>query len=239
MSRARTCFGVWILGALGLGGCGDSGSSDAAGGSGANVGDGGSNGPGFMVGGGGEGANNNQGGNCLPNLVGTVRDAHPGGTAHTTGPAEFDQWYRDVADVNQAISFTITPVIDDTGLLTYDNMAFFPIDGQGFGDQGNEHNFHFTFELHMEFAYQGGEVFTFTGDDDLWVFINDRLAIDLGGLHPSQSETIDLDARAAELGIVPGTSYPLDLFHAERHTNASNFRVQTSLSFTNCDPIIY
>jgi fibro-slime domain-containing protein len=165
--------------------------------------------------------------------------AHPGGTIYTTGPAEFDQWYRDVAGVNMAISYTIVPTIGPNGELLYDNSAFFPIDGQGFGNEGNEHNFHFTFELHMEFAYKGGEVFTFTGDDDLWVFINDRLAIDLGGLHPAQSETIDLDARAAELGITPGTTYPLDLFHAERHTNASNFRIESNLEFTNCDPIVY
>jgi fibro-slime domain-containing protein len=185
-------------------------------------------------------------GNGLPGLVETTLGAdhkpvyaHPGGTANTTGPAEFDQWYRDTAGVNIAIPFTITPMIDNDGALVYDNSAFFPIDGQGFGDEGNPHNFGFTFELHMEFAYKGGEVFTFTGDDDLWVFINDQLAIDLGGLHPALSATIDLDARAAELGITPGTTYPLDLFHAERHTTASNFRIQSSLDFTNCAPIIY
>jgi fibro-slime domain-containing protein len=116
---------------------------------------------------------------------------------------------------------------------------FFPIDGQGFGNEGQAHNFGFTFELHMEFAYKGGEVFTFSGDDDLWVFINDRLAIDLGGLHPEQPEVLDVDAAAASLGLVVGETYPLDLFHAERHTNESNFRIESTLSFTNCDPIVY
>lgn len=165
--------------------------------------------------------------------------AHPSGTAHTTGPAEFDQWYRDVDGVNQAFPFTIVGQVDDDGSFVYDNSAFFPIDDQGFGNQGQPHNFGFTFELHMQFFYQGGEQFTFSGDDDLWVFINDRLAIDLGGLHGEQSDVLDVDAMADTLGLVVGQTYPLDLFHAERHTTESNFRIQSTLDFTNCDPIVY
>ena len=61
-----------------------------------------------------------------------------------------------------------------------------------------------------------------------------NVAIDLGGLHPAREGLINLDARAAELGITPGNFYTLDLFHAERHTTASNFRVDTTLEFTNC-----
>ncbi|WP_050432651.1 fibro-slime domain-containing protein [Chondromyces crocatus] len=166
--------------------------------------------------------------------------AHGGGTAHTTGPNEFNQWYRDVAEVNHRIEFEVQGTVDNNGLFTYANSAFFPIDNQGWGNEGNAHNFHFTFELHMTFKFQGGEVFSFSGDDDLWVFVNNKLAIDLGGLHSELSETLTLDdAKAAELGLVPGQEYPLDFFHAERHTTESNFKVQSTLDFTNCNPIIF
>ena len=57
--------------------------------------------------------------------------------------------------------------------------------------------------------------------------------------HASWDEIVDLlpqrrEPRRAELtvgalGLVVGQSYPMDIFHAERHTTASNFRVETTI----------
>ncbi|HEY8379037.1 MAG TPA: fibro-slime domain-containing protein, partial [Nannocystis sp.] len=155
--------------------------------------------------------------------------AHAGGTPQTTGPLEFAQWYNDVPNVNLAFEIEIPLTESMPGQFSFQDNTFFPIDDQGWGNEGNGHNFHFTTEIHTEFTYQGGEVFTFTGDDDLWLFINGKLAIDLGGTHPQLSDTIDLDANAGYFGIQIGGTYPMDIFHAERHTDESNFRIDTSI----------
>ena len=57
-----------------------------------------------------------------------------------------------------------------------------------------------------------------------------QAALHPGGLHNALLVTIDFDAQAAALGISPGNTYPMDIFHAERHTDASNFRVSTNIN---------
>jgi fibro-slime domain-containing protein len=70
------------------------------------------------------------------------------------------------------------------------------------------------------------------------VFINDRLALDLGGIHTKETGEIDVDAQATAVGLELGQVYALDTFQAERHTSESNFRIDTTLEFTNCGVIV-
>jgi fibro-slime domain-containing protein len=101
----------------------------------------------------------------------------------------------------------------------------------GYGSAPGKHNFHFCDETHAQFIYQPGQDFEFRGDDDVWIFINNKLAIDLGGVHPPLSKTINLEAEASKLGLTPGEKYDFDLYHCERHTDGSNFRIRTSIFF--------
>lgn len=155
----------------------------------------------------------------------------------------FDQWYRNVEGVNlpYLIDFWLEPVGDT---FVFDSAAYFPLVGIGYATQecegcnGQKEGFHFTTELHTTFRYRGGESFAFRGDDDVWVFLNGALVMDLGGVHTPVEGEILIDELSDELGLALGETYPLDMFHAERRTTESNFRIETTLDFASCGTVL-
>ncbi len=165
--------------------------------------------------------------------------------ASTTAEA-FAQWFRDVPTMNLSMPLELTLerqegsdlyVFDDrTASMFYGQGGFFPVNGELFGNSaGESRNYHFTFEMDTTFVYKSGsgQQFTFRGDDDVWVFIDGKCVIDIGGVHGAVSQTIDLDRLE---WLEDGAEYSLKFFFAERHRTQSNFRIETTLALRPVEP---
>jgi fibro-slime domain-containing protein len=137
-------------------------------------------------------------------------------------------------DTDQSIRLDVPLTFSPIGGQThrYASANFFPINGRGFGSQHAGHNYHFSMHLRFSFFYAPGQSIYVESDDDLWLYVDRRLALDMGGIHGTYAGHLDLDT----LNLIPGQTYALDLFHTERNTFGSAFVLETNLLSATPEP---
>jgi len=166
---------------------------------------------------------------CVPAAEGDVAGTMLSSDAGViTSASTFNQWFRDVPGVNMSRLWTIKLDPVDGGNFAFTVENFHPIDEQLLGNGPDEHNFYFTYELVCEFTYDAdaSQFFQVQGDDDVWVFINNQLVIDHGGVVAAQTQRIDLN----RLGLTDAQTYQLHFFLAERKQPQSQFGITTNIS---------
>jgi fibro-slime domain-containing protein len=170
-------------------------------------------------------------------------------------PADrFPEWFSDKPGINRAFLAEMRFSWDEAkGAYVFGDKTFFPIDDGGAftkvdpagpgtfghlqtgivdGVDLSKHNYGFTMEMNTFFLYHEGQgqKVSIQGDDDIWLFLNGKRVVDLGGVHQLQSADASLDSLKGMLGLEDGTTYPFDFFFAERHTASSSCTITTDLA---------
>ena len=147
---------------------------------------------------------------------------------------------RDIDLTLDEEGFWLADITNPTDCNDPEHPGFYPIDDFEFLDEahtvrnpkydhdisGCNHNYSFAMKVSAQFKYVRGQYFEFRGDDDVWVFIDNRLVVDIGGCHNPEEGAVDLDT----MGLVEGKEYPFHIFFSERNATGSNFKMRTSIN---------
>jgi len=173
---------------------------------------------------------------CGGEVMDTMGTAGSGSTGAIASAADFTDWFSEALGRNLFATHTITLTRNMSGVYEYMDDEFFPIDGRLFGNEYAGHNYYFTYSFTVEFVHRAceGRFFEFEGADDAWMFVENDLALDLGGIRSGMSQYVEFD----RMNLVDGETYRLHFFYAQRNPTQASFGMRTNLDLIRpSDPL--
>jgi fibro-slime domain-containing protein len=150
--------------------------------------------------------------------------------------SQLEKWFDPAESRSAACGTLFFRNVGDTlrPVWKFDSKAFFPIDslspqrsvvlpnGKVLSD-----DFAFCMEINAALDYAGGETLKIRGDDDTWVYLDGRLAVDQGGIHFAKEETIALDTLPFLKG-KQGRTLDLDVYYCSRQPATAEFGMEAA-----------
>ena len=174
---------------------------------------------------------------------------------------EKDYFYYAANEASVTTKFPFLPVVEAEGVYAgQTDSYYFAEDGKRSFTLDNDtyygRNYGYTLVSNGEFVYQENEnlYFEFEGDDDVYLFINGQLVLDLGGGHSVSSCRFNVNdyvewaktvlnnptnysatqvARANALNLEDGEIASFDFYYMERHGYGANMRILTNMHITD------
>lgn len=138
-------------------------------------------------------------------------------------------------------TYTLKDVKDQNGkILTTEGAGFYPLENERkFSYENSEKAQNYFFGMRYDVLFKIGDYvgpmnYEFTGDDDLWVLLDGKVVLDLGGIHQAASETVDIWEKLGKTAdqLTPEEKekeHTLTVLYMERGAGESNCKMKFTL----------
>ena len=168
---------------------------------------------------------------------GVTYNANDGSISHVNGSSSKDMvYFRADSDT------TLHPFLPTTGSTTFQqtNTPYFLDPGASERSAASfetliGRDYSYAMEGHGQFVFNAEDnlYFTFEGDDDVYLFINNKMVMDIGAAHSITASTFNLNDYIKECGLKDGEMYDFDFYYMERHSYGANIRIETNIDVTS------